>query len=148
MSSIKGFEQISRKLKNLEKKAGNRIVRRGAAKMAQVVRKEMRRNAPRKSGKLNKELRYKVSRDRRGGFTAKVGAFNDAFYAKFLEDGTKAHKISGKKGGRLRINGNVRPQANHPGTRGTKFLSKSFQASRKRAIEEAGKIMMKELAKL
>lgn len=116
--------------------------------MAQVVRKEMRRNAPRRTGKLNKELRYKVSRDRRGGFTAKVGAFNDAFYAKFLEDGTKAHSISAKQGGKLRINGNFRSQANHPGTRGTKFLSKSFNASRKRAIEEAGKIMMKELAKI
>lgn len=116
--------------------------------MAQVVRKEMRRNAPRKSGNLNKELRYKVSRDRRGGFTAKVGAFNNAFYAKFLEDGAKAHRIKSKKGSRLRINDGFRSEVSHPGTRGTKFLSKSFKASQKRAIDEAGKVMMKELAKL
>lgn len=148
MSSIKGFEQISRKLKNIEKKAGNKVVRRGVSKMAQVVRKEMRRNAPRRSGKLNKELRYKVQRDRRGGFTAKVGAFNDAFYAKFLEDGTKPHRIPKKNGGKVVINGSVRQNASHPGTRGTKFLSKSFDKSRKRAIQEAGVIMMKELLKL
>lgn len=148
MSSIKGFEQISKKLKNMEKKAGNKVVRRGVSKMAQVVRKEMRKNAPRKSGKLNKELRYKVQRDRRGGFTAKVGAFNDAFYAKFLEDGTKAHKIPKKKGAKVVINGSVRQSANHPGMRGSKFLSKSFSQSKSRAIKEAGQIMMKELLKL
>lgn len=132
----------------MEKKAGNKVVRRGVSKMAQVVRKEMRKNAPKRSGKLHKELRYKVQRDRRGGFTAKVGAFNDAFYAKFLEDGAKPHRIPKKKGGIVVINGKVNANVEHPGVRGTKFLSKSFEQSRSRAIKEAGKIMMKELIKI
>lgn len=148
MSSLKGFEQVSKRLRNMEKKAGNKVVRRGIAKMAQVVRKEMRRNAPRKTGTLRKELRYKITRSRSGGFTAKVGAFNDAYYAKFLESGAKPHKIPKKKGKRVVLNGNVVQNIQHPGVRGTKFLSKSFTTSKSRAINEAGQVMLKELLKL
>lgn len=148
MSSIKGFEKISKRLKNMEKKAGNKVVRRGVSKMAQVVRKEMRRNAPRKTGKLNKELRYKVKRDKRGGFTAQVGAFNDAYYARFLEGGAKPHRITPKNKKGVSVGGKVYRSIQHPGVRATRFLSKSFQASRNIAIKQAGEIMMKELLKL
>lgn len=132
----------------MEKKTGNRIVRKGVAKMAQVVRKEMRRNAPRKSGKLNKELRYKVRRDKRGGFTAQVGAFNDAYYARFLEGGAKPHTITPKNKKGVSVGGKVYKSIKHPGIRATRFISKSFETSRHTAIKQAGEIMMKELLKL
>tara|TARA_B100001063_G_scaffold247320_1_gene292620 strand:+ start:11933 stop:12382 length:450 start_codon:yes stop_codon:yes gene_type:complete len=147
-SSIKGYEKIAKTLKNLDSKSANKVVRRGVSKMAQVVRKEMRRNAPRRTGQLNKELRYKVSRDRQGGFTAQVGAFNKAYYAAFLENGTKPHKIPKKKGAKVVLNGRVVQNINHPGTKGSKFISKSFQKSRKRAVEEGGKVMFQLMAKL
>lgn len=147
MSDLKGFKDLSKKLSDLEKKAGEKIVRRGAAKMGQVVRKEIRANAPRKTGKLHKQIKYTNKRVRTGGYLVKVGAFNDAFYAKFLEGGAKPHVIPGKRSRkRPSIGGRPFTKINHPGIKATKFIEKSFKRSQSRAVSEAGKIMFKLLA--
>ena len=146
MSDVKGFKELSRALKNLDSKTQSKIIRRGTAKMAQVVRKEMRANAPRKSGKLKKSISYKNRRDRRGGYTAQVGAFSDGFYAKFIEQGTKPHVIKPKRGRSISVKRNQYTEINHPGIKANPFLERSFNKSQKRAMREAGNIMFKLMA--
>lgn len=147
-STLHGFEKVTKNLKKLRTETRKKIVRRGAAKMAQVVRKRMRQLAPRKSGNLHKNLKYTVRRDRRGGFTARVGAFNTAYYAKFLEGGAKPHKITvrrvkrGKIAG-LKIGLAVYDQVDHPGTPKKPFVEKSFEQSQDKAMDEAAKLMFK-----
>ena len=143
MSDLNGFKELSRALKALDKKTQAKIVRRGTAKMAQVVRKEMRANVPRQSGKLKKALKYKNSRDRTGGYTATVGAFSDGFYAKFIEKGTKPHEIKSKRGKAVSVGGKQYKSVKHPGQKARPFMLKSFENSRRRALSEAGALMFK-----
>jgi HK97 gp10 family phage protein len=149
MIKLNGFKEISKTLKTLETKTANKIVRKGVAKMAQIVRKDMRKRAPRKSGKLKKELRYKIVKSKKGGFTASVGAFNDAFYANFIEKGTKRHVIKPKGKRRvLSFGGRNATEVTHPGTPAKPFIEPAFKASRDEAIKQAGKLIMRELIKL
>lgn len=148
MSDLKDFEKLAKKLRKIQRKAANEVIKKGARKMAQVVRKEMKQNAPKRTGTLIKNLKYSVKKYKRGGYIAKVGAFNDAYYAKFLEEGAKPHRIPKKKGKKVVLNGKVVQDIQHPGITGNKFLSKSFEKSKNEAIREAGKIMFKELLKL
>lgn len=149
MIKLKGFEELSRKLNQIESKVSRSIVRKGTAKMAQVVRKEMRAKAPRKTGKLKKELRYKIRRKTSGGFTAEVGAFNGAYYAKFIEKGTKMHKIrAGSKRKVLSFRGRTVSEVEHPGISAKPFIEPAFKAAKDRAVKEAGIKIMQEITKI
>lgn len=150
MSSLEGYQKLNKSLRDLSQKMANKVVRKGTAKMAQVVRKEMRKDAKKfkKSGKLNKELRYQVKKDRSGGFKAQVGAFNDAFYMSFLEFGTKPHRIPKKKGTKLSIKGRVVENVQHPGIKGQNTLSKAYKKAKDDALKQAGVVMFNEIKKL
>lgn len=146
--TLEGFDELAKGLGRLNVDLRKKIVRRGVSKMAQVTRKRMRQLAPRRTGNLHKNLKYTVRRDRRGGFTAKVGAFNTAYYAKFLEGGTKPHKITSrkvKKGkiGGLKLGFAVYKQVDHPGASKKPFIEKAFNQSQDQAIKEAGDLMFK-----
>lgn len=149
MSELKGFKEVSKKLETVEKRMQQKIVRRGAAKFAQVVRKEMRKNAPKgKSGTLRKELRYKIKKINSGGYEATIGAFGKGFYASFLEFGTKRHALTTKKKKVISVNGNPRANVMHPGQKAQPFLKRSFESSSKRATTEAGKVMFTMISKV
>ncbi len=142
MNELKGFKELAKTLQTLESKTEQKIVRRGAAKMAQIVRKEMRAAAPKKTGNLRKNIIYKNKRVKSGGYQATVGAFGDGFYARFIEGGTKKHAIKAKKG-KLSVKGKVYTEIQHPGQRKKPFLEPAFKRSQKRAMDEAGKLMFK-----
>ncbi|MGJ8680514.1 HK97-gp10 family putative phage morphogenesis protein [Paraglaciecola sp.] len=149
MIKLDGFKEISKTLKAMESKVAAKVVRKGVAKMAQVVRKDMRKRAPRKSGKLKKELRYKITRSKAGGFTAAVGAFNGAYYANFIEKGTKRHSIKPKNKRKvLSFGGRNAAEVTHPGTNAKPFIEPAFIASRDEAVKQAGKAIIIELSKL
>lgn len=147
MSELKGFKELAKVMQNLEQKTQDKIVRRGAAKMAQVVRKEMRNNAPKKTGNLRKNIMYKNKRIRSGGYQATVGAFGKGYYARFIEGGTKSHIIKPKRG-KIAIKGKVYSEINHPGQKKQPFLEPAFKRSQKRAMDEAGKLMFKLMSTL
>jgi len=158
MSDLKGFEQLAKKLKRLETATQKKIVRRGVTKMATVIRKEMRNKAPRKSGRLYKNLRFTTRRDPNGGFTAKVGAFNWGFHARFLEYGTKPHRIPNQTVGRgrhkrrnkavVKIGNRIYSSVMHPGSKPKPFMQSAFMASRDKAMREAGKAMFDMMSKI
>lgn len=146
MSDIRGFKQLSKKLSQLEDKTARKITRRGAAKFAQVVRKEMKKNAPKKTGTLAKNMKYKITKINSGGWTAHIGAFGDGFYGRFIEKGTKKHALT-KKGRVISINGAVKSNVIHPGQRARPFIEKSFNAKKELGLKEAGKIMFNLMVK-
>lgn len=152
MSELKGFKELSARLKRMDSKLAQKVVRRGSARMAQTIAKEMKKNAPRKTGNLKKSITYSNKRNRQGGFSAKVGAFRtgraDGFYAKFIEFGAKKHTIKPKNRKAISFNGAVVKSVNHPGTRARPFIQRSFEQSQKRAVDEAGRIMFKLIADL
>lgn len=141
---IQGLKELNAKLKSMATKDANRITRRGIAKMAQVIRKEMRQRAPKDTGFLRKNLAYKIKREPRGGYSATVGPKPKAFYARFLEFGSAAHAIPNKNSKSrkpITIGGRVFDSVQHPGTSPHPFLRPAFEAKKREAVEEAGKIM-------
>jgi HK97 gp10 family phage protein len=149
MTKLIGFEEINRKLRELPSKVANKVLRKGTSKMAQVVRKEIKKRAPSRSGDLKKEIRFKITRGKAGGFAAEVGAFNKGYYALFIEFGTSPHKIKPKgKNKILNFGGGQATEVIHPGTAAKPFIQPGFNASKNMAIEQAGIVIMKELNKL
>jgi HK97 gp10 family phage protein len=144
--TIDGLKELNAKLKSLATKEANRITRRGITRMATVIRKEMRARAPKKTGFLRKNLAYKITKDNRGGFIGTVGPKDKAYYARFLEFGSAAHLIPGATKRRLKalqIKGQIFTQVQHPGTRPKPFLRPAYEATKMRAVEEAGQVMWK-----
>lgn len=143
---ISGLKELNAKLKKMASRDANRITRRGISKMAQIIRKEMRAQAPRETGDLRKNIAYKIFRDSRGCFRGKVGPRPKAFYARFIEFGTAAHMIprkdtKGRPQKKLKIGNRVLTSVTHPGIRPKPFLRPAFEASKRRAVDEAGKLM-------
>lgn len=87
--NTRGFEDLDRRLSELSKgvatKAGNKAVRRGAV----VAAKEMRGDAPVDTGTLKRNIRARKGRSKAAQTITYVVSAGKAFYAKFLEYGTR-----------------------------------------------------------
>lgn len=147
MNELKGFRQLNRRLRSLDAKLAEKVLRRGSARMAQVITKEMKQAAPRNKGNLRKSITYSNKRVRNGGYFARVGAFRTSkrsgFYAKFLEFGTKGHVIK-----KASVNNQFYSEVNHPGMSAQPFIKPAFERSYRRAMSDAGKLMFKLIADL
>lgn len=155
---LEGLKELNKALKQLDGKLATRINRRAIAKGAQVIRKEMRAQAPRGKGNLHKELRYKIKKSKeKTGFSGSVGPTKKAFYARFLEYGTAAHDIPAPMTGRGRhkrknnatvsFGGATFSRVRHPGQRPTPFLRPAYMSARLKAIDEMRKRLWEDIKK-
>lgn len=145
---VTGLREMNSALKKLDAKVANKISRAGIAEAAKVMRKEMRERAPRDSGNLRKNIKYKLRRFQRRGFTGTVGVTRKAFYAGFIEYGSSPHRLPAEKIGRGRgkrknnakisFDGGVFSGANHPGISPKPFLRPAFEAKKEAAIKSIG----------
>lgn len=155
---IEGLKELHDRLNALAKKESRKIARRGIAKMAQVIQKEMKARAPVKTGYLRKSIGYKI-RQRMGQFYATVGPqrtvtaetrgtkqkkYTWAYYAQFVEFGAAAHMIPNQKRRKkptLVIGKRFVSSVDHPGVSPRPFLRPAFDATKRRAVDESGKLM-------
>ncbi len=142
-----GYKELSKKLKRMGGKAADTVIKRGNAKMSQVVAKEMRKAAPVKSGNLRKSISYQNKKMRHGGYGAKVGAFKsrraDGFYADFIESGTGKYLIRPRKTKSLSFKRLHYREVEHKGVRPKPFIRPAFKRSYRRAQVQAGALMFK-----
>lgn len=146
---LTGVGDLKKKFAQMTMQAQSKVGRRGLAGAAIVLRQEMRSRAPRDTGNLRKNIRYKIRRQRRGYFKGRVGVSGEAFYAKFIEFGTSPHRIPAPSKGRgknkekndrrVSFDGGVYTSVKHPGTPARPFLRPAFDAGARRAIEEVKK---------
>lgn len=170
-AQVTGLKDLNRALKQLGGRTAEKAARTGIAKMAQVIRKEMRDRAPKDSGNLRDHIRYKIRKAReRNGFYGRVGVMGGTkgmkkkdgysgfpFYATFIEYGTAPHRLPSETVGRgrgkrtnhrrIKFDGKVFASVNHPGTRAQPFLRPAFEATKKRAVDEAAPRIWKEIEK-
>ena len=85
---VKGLKELDRKLKQLEPKLAKKVMRKAVSAGAEVIRKEARQLAPRRTGFLIKNIIKSVKR-RGSTVVAKIGTTKRAFYGIFVEFGTK-----------------------------------------------------------
>lgn len=143
---LEGLKDLNKALQELDGKLATKINRRAISRGAQVIRKEMRALAPRKTGDLRRELRYKIRKSKeKTGFSGSVGPTKKAFYARFIEFGTSAHEIPAPMIGSRRnrranpavvsFGGKVFSRVDHPGQRPQPFLRPAYMSSRLKALE-------------
>jgi Bacteriophage HK97-gp10, putative tail-component len=91
---------------------------------------------PRKSGKTLAQLKIKTKNK---GLTARIGVYGDrGFIARFLNFGTKPHRIFARNGGALALaSGKYATQVMHPGIKPLNFL-KAIDGLRDRVQQRFG----------
>ena len=140
-----GFDDLNFYLKTFTSRVEKRIVKTSLSAGAIVIKKQAKKNAPRKTGTLRKAIRHK----RLKGDTVTVRIFvdkgnkskNDGWYAHIIEGGAKSHEIRPRTGKGLKIGSRVIKVVNHPGIEAMPFMKPAFDSKYKEAIEAAGKRM-------
>lgn len=162
--TLTGVERASANLKYLEQKAIRRVVTASVRAGLKVLVIEARDRAPRKTGKLRKNVRaVSVQRDRTTGtITGKVAAKATkrqrekglgAYYGHMVMGGTKPHEIHVRVAGAMTIGGGkVMKVVMHPGARPNDFMGEAARSGYRRAVQaferKANEATEKELAKL
>jgi HK97 gp10 family phage protein len=98
MTSIRleteGLKELTDMLKNIAPRSANSVMRNAVVDLARDTAKEIKSNAPRRTGRLRKSIKASRSKGERDLLESKVTITtgkdqkNDGFYWKFLEFGT------------------------------------------------------------
>lgn len=136
--SIKGFENLAQVLKSFPQTVARRILSRSVYAGATVVRDDARARAAKikKTGKLQKSIKIKSARSRRGTIEKVFRVYAAAYYAHMVERGTKAHRITRVNAKALKIGRNYMVEVDHPGFSGKPFLRPALDENT-RAIVDA-----------
>ena len=144
------FGDIRRFFRRMDSRNIQKVKISGLRKGAVLLRKEMRRLAPKRKGTLRKELVFSVQNERGGtGAIAEVGPSVSAFTARFFEFGTRGpYVIPAKKNQQARnkrigntrrtrrqeklyvkIGSRVLPEVTHPGIKPKPFIRPAFDSA-------------------
>jgi HK97 gp10 family phage protein len=144
---VRGLSELQKFLDELPQKVEQNILRSALSAGARVVRDQAKANAPVKTGTLRAGLKVS-SRISKGVVTASVKAKGKHGYlAPWLEYGTSAHKIAGKKGGWLSFGGIFAKSVEHPGISPRPFLRPALEARAQDALVAVGEAIKKRLTR-
>lgn len=90
---VKGLERLEKALSLLGSKASKKVIKSTLRDASKPTVKEVRRRIPKKSGALRKSVGVKVLKTGSIFIGYRMGKRHRGFVGKFLEEGTKAHKI-------------------------------------------------------
>lgn len=163
-TTVKGLADLQRALDQLPAKIEANIMRGALREGAKVLLEEARRLAPEggpsaenqriyggRVGLLRDSIRASV-RLKRGQVIArviaggKVKGGGNAYYARWVEQGTAAHMIAAAPGKRLAIGGGLYTKVLHPGARKQPYLRPALDTAHVAAITAAREYIRKRLA--
>jgi HK97 gp10 family phage protein len=152
--NVKGLQELQKYLDTLPNKIQNNIMRGALRAGSRVIALEARTRVVERSRRLAKSVRYNTTRDPsrtkvvgyvRAGGKGKQGRTMGAFYAKFVEYGTRPHVIKAKKPGGLFGKGIM--QVNHPGAKMKPFMRPAMDSKAQAAVTEMRDYVRKRLTK-
>lgn len=134
-SNITGGRELDAFLQSLPANVEKNIMRSALRAGANVFKDDVKANIPVESGELRRSVRVST-RAKGGTVTAslKVGG-KKAFYWRFVEFGTAAHRIGPKNAKALALLGVVVGWVNHPGARPKPFMRPAFDNKAAPAID-------------
>lgn len=148
---LEGFPELQKRLKGLNNKVARRDVVRILRKGAPPIKREMKKLAPKRTGRLEKAI--STRRGRRGRSLGEVVLIGPRLgsrgvpYAHLVELGTKSGKYRTRKGGFSVITkgGSMirTPEINHPGVKGQFFIDRAFESKSKESAEKIQKYLIK-----
>lgn len=150
-TNVTGLKELQAFLDELPAKMEQNIMRSALRAGANVVKVEAQQqlasNGNVKTGVLSKGLKVST-RAKRGVVTASVKAKGKHGYiAHWIEHGTAAHTISGKKGKALGFAGGVFKSVRHPGIKAKPFLRPALDGKSGAALVAVGEAIKKRLTK-
>lgn len=144
---IKGFSALQKMLETLPAKVEGNILRSALRQGAKTIAEEAKAQVPVRYGDLRDSIRTSVKM-KNGKVMAVVKAGNKkAWYWRFVEFGTGAHKITGKDGKALAIGGGVYKSVDHPGAKPTPFMRPAMDGKSAEALQAIGEQIKKRLTK-
>lgn len=144
---IVGGRELADELAKFSVKLEKNIMRGALRAGAVEIRDEVRQRAPVASGDLKKSVRV-TSRVQKGRVSASVKVGNTkAWYAHFVEFGTRPHVIKAKPGRAMRFGGTTTAQVSHPGIVGRPFIRPGADEATPRALVEVTKYIRARMTK-
>lgn len=157
--NVNGEREIVRALRKLDDRLVRRVMRKAVRAGANPIVRTARQNVPRSTGLLRKSLGTKVKTYNNGTIVAIIGPRtgfkqlvngkprNPTKYAHLVEFGTKAHLI-GRAGIYFRVLREwVGGPIEHPGSTGTRFLTRAFQFNQRGSRRAMSKKALQEIEK-
>jgi len=152
---LRGLQELHRALDTLPDKIQQNVLRGAMRAGAKVMAQQAKAMAPRgRSGRLGRSIRYSSQFDRKAqrmvgrassGKGSKGRANSaSAFYARFVEFGTKPHTIKANPPRKILAIGV--PSVRHPGSMAKPFMRQAFAQSKIAATTAAASYMRKRLA--
>ncbi len=148
-SNIKGFAELEKALSEFPKKLLKNAMRRALRAGVKVIATEAKLRCPvgppshvasvkygAKEGELRRSIKIGTNTVKGSmvyGYV-RAGSFK-AYYARWVEFGTAAHRISAKNGGALSFGGAVFQSVAHPGAAPHPFMRPALDAKRGEALE-------------
>ena len=133
---IEGLKDVERALKVLPRNLQGNILRTANRRLIAPVRKDVKSQIPKRTGRASKELKIKTSR--RDKTAVQLGFTSDAYYMRFLEKGTRVRQT---RDGANRGSVTARPFIERTYNRGAKTIIKE------KAPKEYGNIVADILSK-
>ena len=148
MIEVQGLNQLERALTELGRASGFKALTGALRDSSKPVVRESRRAFPKKSGETAKAIKTQVFRGK--GVTDSVATLligydkKRAYIGRFIEKGTKAHRVPNKTTGKCRnkkrnnakvsFGGKVFSNVRHPGSSAKQVLGPAFTRSHPRSI--------------
>ncbi len=136
--TISGGRELDAFLQTLAIKVEKNILRSGLRAGANKFKEGAKAGVPVRDGVLRQSIR--VASGAKGGtvFAYVKAGSKKAWYWRFVEFGTSAHVIVGKRSGLMRVGGHFVRTVNHPGARARPFLRPAFDAKASAALVAIG----------
>lgn len=132
--NITGGRELDAFLQTLSVKVEKNIMRSALRQGANAIKDEAKANVPVHLGELRRSIRV-TTKAKGGQVSASVKAGNKkAFYWRFVEFGTAAHKIMPKNARALVFGGVVVRSIDHPGAQAKPFMRPALDAKADAAI--------------
>lgn len=144
---VKGLAELQKFLDQVPAKMEKNIMRGGLRAGMKVVLPVAKNNIHSVSGELARGLKIRTN-GRGGKVWASLSARGKHGYiAKFLEYGTRAHRIVGKVGSALNVKGQMVRAVEHPGINPKPFLRPAMDSQAGAAVVAMGNYIKNRLAK-
>ncbi len=150
MAEVKGLENLQAALEALPANIEKNFMRGALRAGGKEIEQEAKALVPVKSGKLRSTIRTSTG-SRGGKVFARVLAGDrrkgGAFWAGFVERGTKAHEIKPKNRASLFIAGLLRQIVKHPGARASHFMERAAEGRERAAVQAVANYLKDRLAR-
>ena len=141
---VHGLAELRTKFNRLAEKSRTKIANKMVRNGAKEIEKLAKMNVPVKTGTLRRAIKTRKKRSRSKDYVRYVVGYSqgkrakyDAYYGRFVEFGTRPHRIPKKgnapKGLKL-YGGNIVSFVQHPGARARRWMQRAFRNGYRRTI--------------